>query len=712
TFNNACILVDHITGQSNDLVVSITTDGTYSIKVKDTTWLHSAPTSFVTGGDLHSSPGGDLKLLQTTGTSGQDLLGAWEDTNFQYQAGESRITASIRLYPKRQDNFLIFSQKYVDDAKETNVSSYDDIIGCFPSFKLTNAAAELGYMAFAGGFFGNQNKAFGRFNANTTRIKDGIEGGPIAIFDHEGNTIIISPFSEFMVASQRFKPGDSIGWGIMGGVKEVPKGYQYDTILYYSDGINKAFDGWGGLLRTWFNKTDSDILKDDTIKYMGYWTNNGGYYYYNTEKGKTYQDTIKELIQYANDTGIPYNYYQFDSWWYTRGEGNGTKEWEPESTIFPDGFKSKDNVYAIQNGGKFAFVIECNSSVSVPIQEEFWDSLFTKAQDWGMIMYEEDWMTWEYLKMESFSTNLILGKTWLSQMARSAQRHGIQIQYGWAYPREAMQSLEFPAVTQARVSGEYRPGHSEQWRIGEVSMFASALGVRPYKDTFWTTEIQPGNPEENRLSNLAFSLRCCTTDGQILRPSKPATAIDTQILQRAFHPLLPGDSEIWSTHTIYDATYHDLYFGTVLVVDPPEGYILFAKDLDFIIDEGEYMYYEYPKFSEMAPFNKSSILKLETRCNKTNPCLYHFVQKLHFEFHGNHSYYIIGEVSKWMTMSQNRIVSITPDYNAELMINMLGAPYEDVTLTYIEDGELKQRTCNLGMPGTQTMSLVTGRCPF
>lgn len=47
-------------------------------------------------------------------------------------------------------------------------------------------------------------------------------------------------------------------------------------------------------------------------------------------------------------------------------------------------------------------------------------------------------------------------------------------------------------LLQARVSGDYHPGH-DQWRIGVSSMLAAAIGLRPFKDTFWTTTNQPGN---------------------------------------------------------------------------------------------------------------------------------------------------------------------------------------------------------------------------
>jgi hypothetical protein len=70
----------------------------------------------------------------------------------------------------------------------------------------------------------------------------GISGGPLAIFDSEGNTVIIAPFSQFMASSITHPDFDnSVGWGFMGGVKMVLAGSQYDTILYYAKGINKVY---------------------------------------------------------------------------------------------------------------------------------------------------------------------------------------------------------------------------------------------------------------------------------------------------------------------------------------------------------------------------------------------------------------------------------------------------------------------------------------
>lgn len=62
---------------------------------------------------------------------------------------------------------------------------------------------------------------------------------------------------------------------------------------------------------------------------------------------------------------------------------------------------------------------------------------------------------------------------------------------------------------QARVSQDYHL-EPEQWRIGMSSILASALNLAPSKDTFWTTERQPGNPlypgmrDDQKVQRLVF----------------------------------------------------------------------------------------------------------------------------------------------------------------------------------------------------------------
>jgi len=87
---------------------------------------------------------------------------------------------------------------------------------------------------------------------------------------------------------------------------------------------------------------------------------------------------------------------------------------------------------------------------------------------------------------------------------------------------------------------DYQPGNF-QWKIGISSMIAYALRLFPFKDNFWTTENQSGNPyslsepaanleaaiatfsagsvsisDKINCSNATLIMRSCMTDGTLL----------------------------------------------------------------------------------------------------------------------------------------------------------------------------------------------------
>ena len=81
-----------------------------------------------------------------------------------------------------------------------------------------------------------------RWEKTNFSITDGLDGGPMSLFDKGSNALFISPFTSFMAASVYH---DTINgyynWGVMGGVKEVPRGFSTDTMIFYSnEGVNQV----------------------------------------------------------------------------------------------------------------------------------------------------------------------------------------------------------------------------------------------------------------------------------------------------------------------------------------------------------------------------------------------------------------------------------------------------------------------------------------
>ena len=66
---------------------------------------------------------------------------------------------------------------------------------------------------------------------------------------------------------------------------------------------------------------------DITLQYLGYTTDNGAYYYYNTEDDLNYEETLIKVKKYADKVNLPYRYVLLDSWWYYKGKNNGVSDW-------------------------------------------------------------------------------------------------------------------------------------------------------------------------------------------------------------------------------------------------------------------------------------------------------------------------------------------------------------------------------------------------
>ena len=259
---------------------------------------------------------------------------------------------------------------------------------------------------------------------------------------------------------------------------------------------------------------------------------------------------------------------------------------------------SNNTDYAVANGGKFRFS-DSTAPMVVPLEQRFWDHLLgNAAKNWGLTVYEQDWLFNEFEGVPLLTQNATAGRNWLLQMGRAAETAGVTIQLCMAYPRMALQSVELPAVTQIRVSDDYVPGSywthedsaPQQWRIGGSSILADALSLSAFKDNFWTNSSEPGGsvfpPElavepaaarESAVATLSAGpvtpsdaagwgnreliMRSCLQDGRLVQPDRPMVMLDEAFAAAAMQsaartgPELAvaeaagPDGEVWSTYS-------------------------------------------------------------------------------------------------------------------------------------------------------------------
>ena len=445
-------------------------------------------------------------------------------------------------------------------------------------------------------------------------------GGPLVVFRPQSFALVIAPVTNAMAMNLAWDDAArSIGCGVLGSVTSIPVGYAAETMLFLGSdtrdacapfatrGVNCAMRGFGESLLKYKGAKDPNspaILHnvhdadggiptttaplDQTANWLGYYTDNGAfYYYYPTPDYGTVLRGVYDTD--VTERGVPFKYVQLDSFWYYKGTHGGVLNWTATPAAFPRGLASlhnytqwpvvahnrywgSDTVYATANGGEYPFVVETAQGKALPLSEAFWVDLLRNASDeWGLAVYEQDWLHNEWEGLVATLSSATLAEQWLGQMNAAALKVGVAIQYCMAYGRHALASASFAAVTQVRASDDYATGvrtgdaNDDNLYIGTSSMLASALGLAPSKDVWWSNssarytektptprypsafepypEVQgavaalsagpvaPG--DEIGAANKSLIMRTCRVDGLLLPPSLPAMPVEVIFARRA-----------------------------------------------------------------------------------------------------------------------------------------------------------------------------------
>ncbi|KAJ8299893.1 hypothetical protein KUTeg_021412 [Tegillarca granosa] len=136
---------------------------------------------------------------------------------------------------------------------------------------------------------------------------------------------------------------------------------------------------------------------------------------------------------------------------------------------------------------------------------------------------------------------------------------------------------------QIRVSPDYH-SQADQWKIGVTSILADAVGLVPYKDTFWTTTNQPGNPKYPTITEPYPSLEAlvATLSTGPVGPGDKINSTDVDMLMRYVCKMAIPDSdgpvgEVWTTYSvIQEVGIHG--FGILLAADMKQPYTIYPKD--------------------------------------------------------------------------------------------------------------------------------------
>jgi hypothetical protein len=513
---------------------------------------------------------------------------------------------------------------------------------------------------------------------------------------------------------------------------------------------------WGKKLTSFYGKEESLSRADFISTHLGFDTDNGAFYYYHPEQDKTYEDTLLDVYEYSQQVGLPYRHVQIDSWWYIKGQDSGTKTWSPADNTFPgpghSGLERLHNLtgwvytahnrmwsgevtYAKQNGGEFDFIVPVPGGTegALPMTADFWKWLIGESVQWGLQMYEQDWLYTEFTGVNgTLLRSATLGRQWLMQMDRGVHEHNLGLQLCMAWPRHVLQSLEMPSVTQGRASSDYSL-KSEQWRIGDNSLFLDAIALRPTKDCFRSNQSsgEPFPRLEAAVSSLSggpvfpcdaigtsdveLILRSCNSDGELLQPTRAAAPIDANILWKTGvvsaledEPVAGASAlgagsasgEVWKADTWIDGGPTDsgaLHFPQILAAASGPYSLSIAE----LLDDGEtvpahgFVAVEanHSQTGDTAvAVNASAPLQLP-RTDKSTFMVWSLAPRL------PSGWALLGECStKWAPVSTRRFEDIIDDAVNGLSVRVRGPPKETVQVSAVAPGSLVIETVACPIP--------------
>lgn len=219
----------------------------------------------------------------------------------------------------------MFEQVFVDGANGTqlgtSLDALNQVISAFPSIRSKSGRVpELGYFTFR--YF---------WDLDMTGVGlDGMPGGlyagsPLVFYDLETlRSVVLSPFTNFETGFQS-RPdffGNDLACGLHGRLQSVPAGFIHQTMMYGGQGINGLMEEWGDLMLQKYGKQRRRPEEDFFSSYLGYFTDTGAIYWYNTEDGCNYETTMIDVKKYHTSIQLPIRYYELDSWWYFKGNGS------------------------------------------------------------------------------------------------------------------------------------------------------------------------------------------------------------------------------------------------------------------------------------------------------------------------------------------------------------------------------------------------------
>ena len=484
---------------------------------------------------------------------GRDAGGGYRALEFDWPQ-PLPLSASIRVYRDRPVLvFTVTANASVSDASVVRFPRFTEFPGGLRGFS-------YGDREFAPPTFGLEQN-----------------GTPWLLYDERRYAAVLSPASNFMVASMHGDGRSEIAGGLNSAVTTVPAGFSYASVMVIESGINAAWEEWGQALLSLIGAKRPANDADVGLRYLGYWTDNGAAYYYNYDAALGYAGTLRALVERYRSEGIPIRYLQLDSWWYYKSftdpdgrigtfhtKGLPPEEWnryggllryEAHPKLFPEGLAGFEQQIGLPLITHNRWIDPASPyhqryriSGFAALDPDWWREIIGYASAAHVVTYEQDWLNVIYDHSPELASTPGVGEAFTDGMARAAHEKGLTLQYCMPQPRHFLQGAHYDNLTTIRVSGD-RLARDKWDSFLFTSRLASALQIWPWTDVFMSREtdnlliatLSAGmvgigdRIGEEDARNLRRAVRA---DGVIVKPDSPLVPLDVMYLAAPHEPML------------------------------------------------------------------------------------------------------------------------------------------------------------------------------
>ena len=485
---------------------------------------------------------------------GNDHIGAYQEITFTWQSGRLPLRGVIRVY--QNSPLLLFRYAYLKPASPPSVA--------FPRF--TSIPAHLDHFSY-------RNVAFA-----PPQFELGQYGTPWLFFDGNADAMVISPASHFIIAAMQGDGEHLIASGMNKQLGSVPAGFTQQTLMAIAPGIRHTWGIWGTGLQELEGKVRPGDESDVTLKYYGYWTDHGAFYYYkNYDLKLGYAGTLKAVIAQYRKEGIPVHYLQLDSWWYDKSfpgmspdnhtgrwnAGGGIMRYHADPSLFPQGLKAFEQSVDLPLMTHSRWISEHSPyrkdykiSGVAAIGMNWWDHITAYLKSSGVVTYEQDWQSLIDQRSPAFNSTVGTGKKFYDDMATACRTHGLTMQYCMALPCDFLQGSHYSNLTSIRVSDDRFL--RARWRnFLYTSQLAYAIGTWPWVDVFFSNETDNlllsdlsagpvGTGDALGKEDKANILKAVRADGVIVKPDVPIMPLDRMYIADANHSNTPFIASTWT----------------------------------------------------------------------------------------------------------------------------------------------------------------------